>query len=261
MIYGPGLTETLPELDSNYLSDAYEQTLPDQVVADDEHFKFVIEAMRARRIFPIDTYGPRPFMYTTVLNMLNVDRDDFYSNVAQSDGPDEQAEHVLLFARNSEGNYYSAMGDILGAAGYPVTVASPDEERRQNQSIAHPNITFVAKSMGALGVEESEKDFDLVILDEQALPLLYPDISLGRPDIARYTPEERMRGLLGSVATGGHIIIKDNTNYDALVGHAEQDKTIADQLQTFSAGYLKAYDPTYRPEPLPQAPYYILEKS
>jgi hypothetical protein len=261
MIYGPGLTETYPVLDDNYLPEAFQQTPLEEVLTDEAHFMSVIEAMRGRRISPIDTHGPSPFMYTTVLNMLNVDRNAFYDNVAQPGGPDEQAEHVLLFARNSEGNYYSAIGDILGAAGYPVTVASPDEERRQNQLIARPNITYATKSMGALGVEEAEKDFDLVILDHQAMPLSAPDISLGRPDVVHHTSMQRMRGLLGTAASGGQIIIANDVNHQALLSRANQDQGLADQLDTFTAGYLKTYDPTSRLEPFSKPPYYILEKS
>lgn len=260
MLSGPGFSERYPTPnDHEYLRAAQEQTPVDLVRADAVHLRRAREALIGRGA-TLRGFQSESFLETVVLDTLGIDRTVMRERI-RTKSTEEQDARVLLLAQNRDGRFYRTIGDIVGAAGYSVTVASPDELGRQDQSSANRNITYLRKSMGAFDDSDADPGFDFALMVGDHDELANGDEGANTQNQwAHYTPTERVRGILRVMRPAGRIIVTDVMDVMTINDLLTDDNTLKEKMtQNYETSYLRAYhDDGHQIHPI--SPYLILER-
>ncbi len=261
MLSGPGFSREKPNhKDPKYLDAAFEQTRLDKVRDDAELLEGVRKKLQKSGV-RFHGFQLGSFLESTVLTYLGVERDKLLGEIPHKE-PDPAATRLLLFAQNSDGHFYPSIGDIVGAAGHPVAVVSPDELLRQRQNAANPNITYRRKSMGALTLDQSVlPGFDVALISGDNDPIGHPDSGPDEHGIwTSYSSADRIRGVLRVMRGAGRVVVSDPQEVKGFLDTITSDSGLATEIhQSYDAALLHSYDDNGT-HAYATPPYLVLEK-
>jgi hypothetical protein len=259
MLSGPGYSESYPnDVDSpQYLTWALAQT---QI----EHFENANEALNGLHDHLRTSglrYGRRlhPFAETVTLDLLSVDASGLDPNAHQKNQPSGD-DQILMIASGHRGLNYPSLGDVLGACGYAVTVASQDKRNERDLFVVNPGIAYLRKSTGAFDESDENPGFSLAVVGQEAPNMDQSDSVVDRFGKIIYAADEKLRGLLRVIRPAGRLLIACDGHVrqvrELLGGNPELTEEVKEE---FDMAYLKAYG-TKSGRPIGKAPLMVFER-
>lgn len=261
MLTGPGFSNYYPNPlergSSEYRTWAIAQTPPD-------HMEETVGALNGLHAylqvnhFPYDN-RMGPFVETATLDLLGIDAEELRPDACRKDAP-PLGDPILMIASTRNGIKYPSLGDILGACGYSVTVASPDRGNYQQSSKANPGITYLRKTTGAFDETDESPGFSFAIVANTAPNMDEPETALLDGRRAVFDPDERLRGLLRVVRPAGRLLTICPGQVKKVRRLLDANAALAEEVAaSFDVTYLKNYS-MEDGRPVGKDPLMILER-